>query len=96
VEHERVCISAELRHDEGHAVGHQAGDAGYIAREPVKLGNDDGALLLAGRFERLRQGSAAIESIGALASLYLDELALDGDPFRFREAGDCRSLSLDA
>ena len=34
----------ELGHDEGNTLRHQAGDEGYVAREPIQFRHDDGAL----------------------------------------------------
>ncbi len=39
VEHEGIGVGAELSHDERHTLGHQAGDKGDIAREPIELGD---------------------------------------------------------
>ena len=50
VQHERVGVGTQLRGDEGHPRGHQPGDEGDVAGEPIELGDDDGAArLLCGR-----------------------------------------------
>lgn len=52
VEHERLSVGAELRNNEGYTAGHQAGDEGNVAREPIELGNHHRAFLLAGGSKR--------------------------------------------
>jgi hypothetical protein len=44
VQHERIGVGAQLGDNERHAPGHQAGNEGHIARQPIELGNNDRAL----------------------------------------------------
>ena len=77
VQHERVGVAAEFGDDERHALGHQAGDERDIAREPVELRDQDAALRGLGRGQRGGELRPAIERVGALAGLGLDELGDD-------------------
>ena len=74
----------------------KSGDEGDVAGEPVELGDDDRAFCRAGHFEGGGELWASIQGIGALAAFYLDELAQQGDAFRFSEAGDGGALCIDA
>ena len=96
VQHERVGIGTELGDDEWHALGHQAGDEGDVAREAIELGDHDGALRLPRQGEGCCKLRPPVERIRTLAGLDLGELGEDGDALGFGEAGDRRSLRLDA
>ena len=74
MQHEWVGIGAQFGHDERHALRHQARHEGDIARQPVELGDNNGALVGLGGGERCGKLWAAIEGIGALAAFGLDEL----------------------
>jgi len=47
VQHKRVGVGTEFRHDEGDALGHQAGNERHVAREAVELGDQHRAFVLA-------------------------------------------------
>jgi hypothetical protein len=80
VQHERDLRRAELGDDEGHALGHQPGDEGDIAREPVELRDDDRALARLPGCERRGQLRPPVEGVGALPRLDLGELATSAKP----------------
>jgi hypothetical protein len=68
VQHEGICIRAQLGDDKRHPLRHQPGDEA-TSREAVELGDDDGALGDLASGERLKPvteasavGSAIIES----------------------------------
>ena len=48
VQHERVCIRAKLGDYERNTLGHEIRNEGYVAGEPVELGNQDRTLRPAG------------------------------------------------
>ena len=96
VQHERVGVRAQLRGDERHPGGHQAGDEGDVAREPIELGDDDGATRLLRGGQSRRKLRPALQRIGALARLDLDELARDGETLAFAELGDGPTLRFQA
>jgi hypothetical protein len=50
----------------------------HVARQPIELGDDDGALALTGLGERCGELRATIESIRALARLDLDVSSTGG------------------
>ena len=85
VQHEGVGIGAQLRGDERHPRGHQSGDEGDVTRQPIELGDDDGAARLFRSCQRLRELRPTFQRIGALAGLDLDELARDGETLAFAE-----------
>jgi hypothetical protein len=71
---ERIGISTQLGHNEGHALRHQAGNECDVAGNPVELGNKDGTF---GRACRAQSGGKLrppIERVGPLAGFGLDEL----------------------
>jgi hypothetical protein len=67
MQHERIGVAAKLCDDERHLVRHQAGNEMHIARQAVKLGNEDRAFPLAGLGERCGKLRATVESIRAPA-----------------------------
>jgi hypothetical protein len=71
VEHDGVRVGPELGDDERHPLGHQAGDEGDIAGQPVELGDDDRALGRARRCKRRRELQAPLEGVEALSGLGL-------------------------
>ncbi len=83
VEHEGIGVGAELSHDERHTLGHQAGDKGHVAREPIELGDDDWAPGGSGGCKCRGQLRPAFQRIRSLPGFDLDELADDRDPLRF-------------
>jgi hypothetical protein len=64
VQHERVGIDAQFRHDERNAVLHQAGNVVNIAGQPVELRDDDGSLGLAGAVDSGVERRPVIVSAG--------------------------------
>jgi hypothetical protein len=52
MQQERIGIGAQLGHDEGHPVLHQAGDVVDVPAQPIELGHDDRRLALAGKRTR--------------------------------------------
>ena len=78
VQHERIGIGAEFGDDERHALGHQAGNEGHVARKPVELGHQDRTLRLARCGQRCGELWPSIERIGAFAGFDLGELARAG------------------
>ena len=76
---------------------HQARDEGNVAREPVQLGHDDGAAIVAlGRRQCRRELRPPGQCIGALAGLDVGELADEVKPFGGGKAGDGLALGLEA
>ena len=96
VKHQGVGIGAEFRHDEGDALGHQAGNEGDIPGEAFELGHQHRTLGLARCRQRCGELRPSIERIRALAGLDLGELRYEGDALGFGEAGDRCSLGFDA
>jgi hypothetical protein len=96
VQHEWVCIRAQLSYDERHPLCHEAGDEGHVARQPVELGDDD--RILAGLAGCQRRGElwAPVQRVGTLAGLDLGELGDERVPLRLSEPGDCGALRVDA
>ena len=95
VQHERIGIAAQLGNDERHALRHQTGHERDVAGEPVELGHQDAAFGGPRCSQCRGKLGPAIERIGALAGLGLDELADDRDPLGFAEAGNGSALSID-
>jgi hypothetical protein len=60
--------------DEWHTLGHQPGHKGHVPREAVELGNNDRASVGAPNGQRCGELRAAVQGIGTLAGLDLDEL----------------------
>jgi hypothetical protein len=96
VQHEWIRISSKLGHDEWHPLGHQAGNKGHVAREPIQLGHEDRTSLLPRCGQRCGKLGPSIEGVGSFAGLDLSELAYDLDIFGFSEPSDGRSLSFQA
>ena len=82
-----------LRRDFRHIVG--VGEAGNITGGKACVGNQDAALGGAGSGEGCCQLRAAIERVGAFASLGLDKLGDDREAFSFGEPGNRLALRLD-
>jgi hypothetical protein len=78
--------ASEFRHDEGQAPRHQPGDEGDVARKPIELRDGDRARPLLRQRECRGELRPAIERIGSLAGLDLDERADDRDAFRLAMA----------
>ena len=95
-QHEGIGIGAQLRGDERHLRGHQPGDEGDVAGEPIELGNDDGAAGLLRSRQSRRELRPALQRIGALAGFNLNELARDGETLALAELGDGTMLRLQA
>ncbi len=96
MQHERVGIGAKLRGDEWHPRGHQPGDEGDVAGQPIELGDNDGAArILCGR-QGCRELRPAFQRIRALARLDLDELPGNPETLALAELGDGTSLRLQA
>ena len=69
----------------------------HVAREPIELGDGDGRLALpAGLGQCGGELRAAIERVGALARLDLDELGDDLEPLGLGEPGDGGALGVNA
>ena len=96
VQHERIGVGAEFRDDERHALCHQPGDEGDIARQPVELGDDHGAALAAGQRQRLGEARALVEGIRSLARLDLHERADQFEILRLGETLDRDALGVGA
>jgi hypothetical protein len=96
VKHEWIGIGTEFCNDERRTLNHEAGDEGYITRQPVELGNNDGAAGLASEGEGDCQLRATIKRISALACLDLGKLLEDAHALGLGEACDGRALGLDA
>ncbi len=86
MQHERVGVDTQLGDNERHPLGHQAGHEGHVAGETVELGNNDRASVGAPSGQRRGELRAAIEGIGALAGLDLDELGGQPKAFSFGKA----------
>ena len=69
-----------------------------VARQPIELGDGDRRpfAVLAGLGQRGDELGAAIERVGALARLDLDELGDDLEPLDLGEAGDGGALGVHA
>jgi hypothetical protein len=48
---------------ERHPLGHEAGNEGHVARQPIELGNDDWAFLPAPGGQRCRQLRPPVEGV---------------------------------
>jgi hypothetical protein len=73
MQHERICVGAKLCDDERHALRHQPGNEGYVARKTIELGNQDRALLLAGSGQRCGELRPSIEGVCTFARFDLGE-----------------------
>jgi hypothetical protein len=87
VQHERVSISAQLCHDEGRSVRHQARDEMDIAAQAIELRNQDRRFRLLGGLEHCGELRPAIERISALARLDLLERLHQPETLGLGEAG---------
>ena len=96
VQHERVGIGAQLCGDERHPRGHQPGDEGDVAGQPIELGDDDGATSSLCSCQGCRELRPALQRIGALAGFDLDELVSDGETLALAELGDGTTLRFQA
>jgi hypothetical protein len=96
VQHERIGIGTKLSSHEWDAMRHRPADEMDVARETVKLCDQNRTLCLAGLCQRRSQLWPAIERVGTLAGFDLDMLGDDLNPLGFCEALDSRSLGLDA
>lgn len=65
-------------------------------REPVELGDDDGAAGLLRRRQSSRELRPALQRIGAFAGLDLDILTRDCETFALAELGDGTTLRFEA
>ena len=92
VQHERVRIRAKLSDDERNTLGHEAGNEGHVAGEPVELGHQDRTFLCPASGQRCGQLRPSVEGVGALARFRLDELAHYVEPFHVGESHDGRAL----
>ena len=80
VQHKRVGVRAELGNDKWHALGHQAGNEGNVARKPIELGNEHRAFRLTRCGQRCGELRPPIEGVRALAGLDLSELVTSEMP----------------
>ena len=94
MQHEGVGIAAEFGDDEWHPLGHQPGDEGHVAREPVQLRHHDAASRGLGRSQRGGELGTPVQRVGALAALGLDELGDEGEVLGFGEPLDGGALRL--
>ena len=83
-----------FRHDERHALRHQAGDEGDVSGEAIQLGDNYGALGGSRSSKGCGELRPAVQSVRALTALDLYELLKEGNAFRCGEAGNSRSLEL--
>jgi hypothetical protein len=81
VQHKRIGISAKLRDDERHSLGHQAGHKGHVARQAVELGNNYAALRSLCRGQRCGQLRAPIQGVRALPAFGFDKLGGNSEAF---------------
>jgi hypothetical protein len=96
VQHEGICIHAQLGHHEWDSLRHQSGNECDISGEPVELGNDDGAFAQATCGQRRGQLRPPVERVRALVSFNLDELGRELEAFGCGETLDSGSLDFDA
>ena len=96
MQHEWVSVSTELCDQKWHALRHQPGNEGDIAREPVELGDDHRAPCLARRVERRPELWPAQQRVAAPTALGLYVLGDDADVLRLGEPQNPRALRLDA
>ena len=89
MQHEGVGISAELCDDERNAMCHEAADEMYVAGPAAELPNENRTFFLAGLRERRGELWAAVERVGALARLDLDEFRDEIKSFCFSKAAKC-------
>jgi|SRR5947209_19668697 len=95
MEYERVGVAPEFGDNERHAFRHQAGEERYIAREPIQLRQQDAAFGCLVGSKCVGELRPAIQCIGALAGLRLDELSDNPEVLGFGEALDGGPLRLD-
>src|SRR5690242_18309038 len=74
---------------------HQAGDERYVPRQPIQLRDQDATLRGLGAGEGGCELRPALERVGALTGLGLDELGDDRDAFGLGEPLNRRALGLD-
>ena len=96
MQHERIGVSTEFSDDERHALRHQAGHEGDIARQAVQLGNDHAALRGFGCGQGGGELRPAIERVGAFAGLGFDELPDQDHALGFGEVLDGRPLGFNS
>ena len=96
VQHEWISVRAELSHDEGHTLGHQAGNEGHVARQAIELGDKHRTLRLARCGQRCGKLWPSVERISTFAGFDLGELGEQGDAFRLGKACDGGSLGFQA
>jgi hypothetical protein len=70
-QHEGIGIDAEFRHDERHALRHQAGDEGDVSGEAIQLGDNYGALGGSRSSKGCGELRPAVQSVRALTALDL-------------------------
>ena len=85
MQHERIGVGAEFGDDEGHTLGHQAGNEGHVAREAIELGNQHRTFRLARCGQRCGKLWPSIKRVGALAGFDLGELCKERDAFALRK-----------
>ena len=86
VQHEGIGIRSEFGHDEWHALRHQAGNEGHVAREAIELGNKHRTLRLARCGQRCGKLWPSIKRIGAFAGFDLGELREERDALGSRQS----------
>jgi hypothetical protein len=92
MQHEWIGIAAQLGDDERHALGHQAGNERDVTGKPIEFGHQDGAFGRSGSRQRGCQLRPAVQGIGALTGLCLDELGNDRETLGLGEASNGRPL----
>jgi hypothetical protein len=96
MQHEGISIAAKLSHNERHALRHQAGDKGDVARAPVELGHDDRIAGPARSGQRCGKLRPPVQRVSTLAAFRFDEVRNDLKVLGLGEALNRGALCLDA
>jgi hypothetical protein len=95
VEHERVCLAAQLCDNELHTLKHQPTNEVHISAQAIELADQYRQPALLRRLQSFSQLRATVQGITALTCLNLRVPVLYRDPFAAGEGFDGLALGLE-
>lgn len=92
---ERVRVGPKLGDNKRHALHHEGGGKGNVAREPVELGDDDRALRRSCGSKRQGQLRTALEGVRTLPCFRFHVFLNDGQALGLGKPLHCASLRVE-